>query len=333
MKAIDVFTHVFPTAYRRALDRSIPNLGGRHPSLREPLLRDLDMRLVANPPQTLQVTASVVIDDQIREKIRTRVAQQTNTELATTVLDHPELFEGAIARITVSDIAWSTHYIADTIARSDILLGIQMLTTESGKPVTDPHFDPIRTALAEQKRPLWIRSAQEHTPGNDDIFKKSLDDIRIFFSSLMKDEWTQRFAGMPIIIHEGVAALADMQDQPQDLHGIYLDTAGASSEQIERAALQFGANHLLFSSDAPFGPDPLSLELNALDTIDHTNLADKQKIAIKLTNWESLRSSIPMHVQTEKDTYQLDKAEQERKEAEKKAAEEDEEGEEESNNA
>jgi predicted TIM-barrel fold metal-dependent hydrolase len=323
MKAIDVFTHVFPTTYRRALDRSIPNLGGRHPSLREPLLRDFDMRLVANPPQTLQVTASVVIDDQIREKIRTRVAQQTNTELATTVLDHPELFEGAIARITVSDIAWSTHYIADTIARSDILLGIQMLTTESGKLVTDPSFDPIRTALAAQKRPLWIRSSQEHAPGNEDIFEKSLDDIRSFFAAMIEDEWTARFAGMPVIIHEGVAALADLQDLQNNLHGIYLDTAGATSEQIEHAASLFGADRLLFSSDAPFGPDPLSVEQNALDVIDHSSLGDDEKMAIKLTNWESLRSSIPMHVQTEKDTYQLDKAEQERKEAEKKAADDD----------
>lgn len=326
MKAIDVFTHILPTAYRRALDRSIPNVGGRHPSLREPLLQDFDMRLVANPVQTLQVTASVVIDDQIRAKIQPRVAEQTNAELTQTVLDHPELFEGAIARVAASDMNWSAHYIADTIARSDILLGVQMMTKESGISLTDSQYDPVRDALSRSHRILWVRSAIEHAPGNAHVLSTTLDDIRQVTDSIAHDQWTSRFAEMPIIIHMGVAALSDATDkQAHEYAGLYLDTACASSEQIERAASLFGADHILFSSDAPFGPDPLCIEQNALDAIDHTHLSDEQKTAIKLNTWESLRSSIPMHVQTEKDAYQLDKAEQAKREAAKKAADDDEE--------
>lgn len=309
LMAVDTFTSILPTAYRRALERSIPNLGGRHPSLREPLLRDLDMRLVANPPRTLQIVASAAIDDPVREKIRTRVAQQTNEELEQTVLDHPELFEGAVARVPASDADWGISYIKDIIARSDTLLGLQMLTMESGRPVTDPSLDPLRTALSDARRPLWIRPAREHQGTSGSAREEALSQVRETARNIGLAHWQSHFPTLPVILHFGVAALWNLsEDDSHALRGMYLDTAGATAEQISSAARLFGADRILLSSDAPFSTTPLDMEQEALDAIRSTQLEDSQKEAILVGNWEKLRSSIPMHIQSEKDAYEQDKA-------------------------
>ncbi len=320
---IDVLTHVFPRSYRRAAERVIPNLGQKYPFTREPLLTDLDMRLVANPPRSVQVIALPVIEE-AEKTMGTHTFETANQELAQTVLDHPELFIGALARLDMADAAWSAGYVADTIARSDSLVGIELLTREQGLPLTDASFAPIFQAIDASRRPVFVHPLS-HSRDMASCRQQWAGQLSRMLEDLASSTLLANNPHLRLVLHGG--ALLDRQtlaDALSHLSGkgadrLYVDTALAGSTQISTAAQVLGADHLLFSSEAPFasnGGDPLDMETAAMEAVRAADLGERQTQAVLGGTLAAIRRSLPVNVKSEEDTYKEDKAVAERRQAE-----------------
>lgn len=331
MPTIDVFTHVLPRAYERALERSQANLGARHPSVRENLLTDMDMRLVANPPRSLQIVGSVIFDEQIREKYRAEVAQAANRELSQLVLDHPELFEGAIAHLPLNDLEFSCHYLADTIARSDTLVGIQMLTHEDGRNFADEQNSALFSMLNEVRRPVWLHPVAEHSSPH--FLESAKQQLLATVRDLMDLRWAASYPRVRVILHGGVAALFAQGEVSAEAtrltaqQNFVVDTAWANSLEITTAVKTLGAGRVLFSSDSPFatetGVESLDVAQHALEQVKSAQIDEQEKQLVLSGSWEHMRARIPVNVLSEQDLYEEEKAQAEAEKA-KKEAEEDE---------
>ena len=334
MVSIDVFTHVLPRSYRRAAERTIPNLGERYPFLRQSLLADMDMRLVANPPRSLQIIALPIVSE-AEETMGTHALESANNELAQTVLDHPELFIGAIARLSAKakDRAWSAHYVSDTIGRSDSIVGVQMLTRENDLPLADPSLEPLFDAIDASRRPVFVHplAHARDMAGCRDQWKKDLEQM---LKDLASSNVLTGHPHLLLVLHGGAllggTALASLLDAIPGSQRIAVDTALASSRQIAEAAKALGAGRVLFSSEAPFaadGQDPLDAEFTAMKAVRDAGLSDQEADAILGGTIQSIRRHLPVNVKSEADAYKEDRAAQKAKQAaedEKRARELDE---------
>lgn len=323
MISIDVFTHVLPRSYRRAAERVIPNFGGKYPFMRENLLTDLDMRLVANPPRSVQIISVPVIEE-AEKTMDTHTFEATNSELENDVLDHPELFLGAIARLDMRDVPWSTRFVIDTIARSDSLVGIQMLTRENGTPLTDARFSRLWTAIDISRRPVFLHP-RAHARNMALCRAQWVKDLTQAVADLSSSTLLASHPHVRIVLHGGALVPADTLAPLARLDGgrrVYVDTALATSEKIAVAAKTLGTDHVLFSSEAPFastGKDPLDMESAAMQAVHDAHLGTKGTAAILGDTFRAIRRSLPVNVKSEADEYKDEKAAAARKEAEEKA--------------
>ena len=320
MISVDSFTHFYPRSYRRAAERVLPNLGGTHPFLRESLLTDLDMRLVANPPRSVQIISLPVIEE-AEETMGTHTFEAANDELAQAVLDHPELFLGAVARLDMHDPAWSARYVTDTIARSDSLVGIQMLPRETGLPLTGDSFGPLFAAIDDSRRPVIVHP-RSHARNMADCRDTWAQDLARFLKDLEGSALLSDHPHLRLILHGGSLltpeTLTDAISQIDGARRIFVDTALADATQIAAVADVIGPDHVLFSSEAPFaadGQDPLDMEAAAMQAVRDANLGGKATQDVLGGTVSVMRRTLPVNVKSEEDAYKEDKAEADRQKA------------------
>lgn len=323
MISIDVFSHVFTRSYRRAIERVIPNLGGRYPFTRENLLTDMDMRLVANPPKSVQIISVPVISE-AEKSMDSHTFEATTHELEELVLDHPELFLSALARIDMVDPAWSARFVTDTIARSDSLVGIQMMTRENGLPLTVSNYQPLWKAIDTSRRPVFIHPLS-HSRKMADCIDSWVKDLTQALADITSSTLLADYPHVRIVLHGG--ALLDERTLENAVNALsarssvsrlYIDTALARTDQIQTASRIVGADHVLFSSEAPFASDdtdPLDMQSAAMRTVKEADLGDRATAAILGGTFTALRRTLPVNVKSEEDEYKEERAAADRKKA------------------
>lgn len=160
MRKIDVFTHVFPTAYAERMERVAPNwkdVGKRVRGV--PMLYDLDVRFramdqfpgyeqvlsIATPPIEAYAGPADAVD----------LARLANDGMADLVRRHPARFPAFVASLPMNDpdaaILEAHRAVRDLGAR-----GVQVFSNACGVPISAPQFYPIFEALASYDLPIWL---------------------------------------------------------------------------------------------------------------------------------------------------------------------------------
>jgi aminocarboxymuconate-semialdehyde decarboxylase len=172
------------------------------------------------------------------------------------------------------------------------LKGVNLPSNINGKPLALPEFEPFWAQVAEMDIPVYIHplnTAQDNTSEREYVilhslghpFETALTLCRLVFSGVM-----DRYPTLKIVNHHGGGMIpfflgrinetyldridethvAENKRKPTDLvmakplsdyfSRFYVDTAiGGSIPAIRCAYEVFGADRLLFATDAPNGPD------------------------------------------------------------------------------
>ena len=255
------------------------------------------------------------------------LARRANDGMAELVEKHRDRFPAFIASLPMNDPEASVREMGRAI--DDLgACGIQVFSNANGRPLDDPDYAPLFEGMAGYDLPIWLHPARgadfPDYPGEAKSkyeiwwtfgwpYETSVAMARLVFSGLF-DKYpdikiiTHHLGGM-IPYFEGRvgpgwdqlgartsdedlgALLKKLKKRPFDYFKMfYADTAVFGSDSATRCGLDFfGADKVVFASDAPFDPEkgPMYIRetIRIIDSLD-ISAEDRKKIysgnAIKL---------------------------------------------------
>jgi predicted TIM-barrel fold metal-dependent hydrolase len=298
MRKIDVFNHIYPTAYFERVMRVAPDFKDVGKRMRNvPMLIDLDVRFrvmeqfegyqqilsIATPPIEAYAAPHDAVD----------LARLANDGMAELVARYPDRFPGFVASLPLNDseatVAEIHRAIRDLGAR-----GIQLFSNINGRPLDTPEYLALFDVMAEYDLPIWLHPYRGADPSDYSSETRSKFEIwwafgwpyetsvamaRLVFAGLF-----DRHPSIKIITHHmgamapyfegrigpgwdqlGVRTsdedygevLRHLAKRPVDYFKMfYADTALFGAYDATVCGLRFfGAEHVLFASDAPFDPE------------------------------------------------------------------------------
>ena len=206
---------------------------------------------------------------------------------------HPQRFPTFVAAVCLTDVEGSIAE-ARRAVRDLGAGGIQVFAHVAGRPLDDPAFEPVFGAMAELDLPIWLHpirnAAIPDFPGEKKSrfemwwcfgwpYETSVTMVRLAFSGLF-----DRYPGLKIVTHHlggmipfydgrvgaGLQVLgARTTDEDYSnilpslkrphmdyLRAFYGDTAmfGGGVHALRCGLEFFGADHVVFATDAPLGP-------------------------------------------------------------------------------
>jgi predicted TIM-barrel fold metal-dependent hydrolase len=160
MRKLDVFNHIFPTAYFERMMAVAPNFKDVGKRMRGvPMLVDLDIRFrvmdsfegyqqilsIATPPIEAYASPPDALD----------LAKAANDGMAELVRRYPDRFPGFVASLPLNDpdaaMAETHRAVRDLGAR-----GIQLFSNINGRPLDRPEYLALFDAMAEYDLPVWL---------------------------------------------------------------------------------------------------------------------------------------------------------------------------------
>jgi aminocarboxymuconate-semialdehyde decarboxylase len=239
------------------------------------------------------------IEDIATPAVGLQLARVANDAMAELCRKHPERFPAFAAAVCLTDVDGSLAEIKralDTLGAR----GIQVFTSIAGKPLDDPSFLPVFDLLAQYDLPVWLHPVRTSSLTDYPAEQKSRFEMwwcfgwpydtsvamaRLVFSGLF-----DRHPNMKIITHHcggmipyfdgrvgaGLQVLGSRttdEDYSQILPSLkrphldyfrdfYADTAMFGGQYGVRCGYEFfGANRIVFATDAPLGPIRPTIEV------------------------------------------------------------------------
>ncbi|MDT8398803.1 MAG: amidohydrolase family protein [Pseudomonadales bacterium] len=247
------------------------------------------------------------------------LSQVGTDDMAELCQKYPERFPGFIASIPMGDpevVLAETKRAISAMGAA----GVQVFSNIKGKPLDHPDFAPVFDYMAEIDKPIWIHPARGASFADYQTEETSLYEIwwtfgwpydtsvamaRLVFSRLF-----DRHPGIKIITHHGGAMipffegrvgpgwdqlgartssvdysilLKELKKRPLDYFKMfYADTAVFGSKAATECCLSFfGADHVVFASDAPFDPEKGPMYIReTIKVIDSLDISEEERAKI-----------------------------------------------------
>lgn len=314
MAIIDSWTHLYPKAfYEKLLKAPLGTQGNLKAIEKNPSVFDLELRLRIMdqiPGYTQLLTPSGEISHYAIEdkSLAMDLSRMLNDELAELVNKHPDRFFGFVAGLALADIEEDIREVDRAIDELGAV-GISLPSDVNGIPWEDPYFQPFFEHLNKRSINVWIHPTR--FPEHPKYVKYALQnmlgwpfDTSVFASRMVYSGFMERYPGLRIILHHGGAMIPGfvgrmqsfMVTDPELAEALknlkkpiteyfkmfYVDVASLMDTNALKCVTGFfGADHVLFGTDAPFGPD--NCINNIKGTIEATkeilpNESDRQKV-------------------------------------------------------
>jgi aminocarboxymuconate-semialdehyde decarboxylase len=253
------------------------------------------------------------IEDIAKGKVGLELARIANDSMAELCARHPDRFPSFAAAVSLTDVDGSLAEAERAIDRLGAR-GIQIFTNIAGRPLDDPDYRPVFAALAARDLPIWLHPVRTAAMPDYPAEAKSRFemwwcfgwpyDTSVAMARLVFAGTFDRHPKLKIITHHcggmipfydgrvgpGLAVLgARTSDEDYSgilpslkrphldyFHDFYADTAMFGGVHGIRSGLEFfGADHVVFATDAPLGPiQPTIASIEGLDLGE----ADRRKI-------------------------------------------------------
>jgi len=299
---IDVFAHVLaPNFYQKmlAIDPTIPQ---KAPYVNAPALTDMTFRQKNETVATQQIISMMNLnpEDFVAATPALELCQDANEELSKLVTDHPDLFLGAVAMLPLNNLAGALQIMTEQVTPNPQLFGVQLFTRALGKSIADASFEPIFATAEKLDLPIWLHPVfDDRKPDNNIVFSWEYELTQAMLQ-LVAAGIFQRHPQLKIIVHHAGAMVPFFAgrvdailsaDQAQDLHKFYVDTAILGNPTALQLTTEFfGADHVLFGTDAPLGIAPVGASQEILAAIDDMTVSDQVKQQIRTANARKLLS-------------------------------------------
>jgi predicted TIM-barrel fold metal-dependent hydrolase len=250
-------------------------------------------------PDVLQMltVANVPLEKFVSPKEAIELARMANDELADLVLKYPDKFFGAVACLPMNDLDAALEEVDRAITQLR-LKGIQLYCRINGEPLDAPKFKPLYEKMARYDLPIWIHPTTNEKLDNDiGIFSWPFETTSAMLR-LVKSGVFAEYPNIKFIVHhagamvpffaERIRWVMSLAPQPypnihEHFRRFYGDTAVYGHTPALMCAYDFfGADHLLFGTDAPLGPRWGMVE-DTIASIERMAIpdADKEKILKK----------------------------------------------------
>lgn len=274
---IDIFPHIMPPNYSGALMKKTASTGTvsavssftNYPPLSDVALRISALEKTPDVVEVLTLSAPPV-ETVVSSQDAIELSKIANDEMAELVTKYPDRFVAAAACLPLSNVDESAKELERAITQLG-MKGAQLFTNIKGDPLDAPKFRPLYEIASKYDMPLWIHpwdqpGTQRTNPLNWP-YETSTAMIRLAFSGVLKD-----FPNLKFIAHHCGAMVPFFEERirwlshafniegkqienPLDyLHKFYADTAlYGGTPALMLGYSFFGADRLLFGTDAPLG--------------------------------------------------------------------------------
>jgi len=316
---IDVFAHIFPSKYKEAISKKVtPVLFKPFAQVHNvfPAITDLGARfkeMDKHEGYVQVLTHTVPFMESITRPADTAyLVKIGNDEVAELVNKYPERFVAGIANLPMNDIDASLNELDRAINQLN-MKGIQLCTDIDGKPLDSPEFMPFFEQMQRYDLPVLLhpaRAANVPDYSTEQISKYKIYhlfgwpyDTSACMVRLVLSHVLERYPKLKIITHHLGAMIPyfdmrilsfvsgrDMDYCTQDLSKppmeyfkmFYGDTAlQGSIAGLMCGFAFFGAEHMLFGTDAPYGSHGDKTVIDrTIQSIENMpiNQAEKKKI-------------------------------------------------------
>jgi len=294
---IDIYTHIFPTAFYERMSAIAPRLGNIGKRMQSvTAVHDLDVRFRAMDPfgdyKQIISLPNPPIEDITTPEQGIELARIGNDTMAEMVEKNRDRFPGFVAALAMHSMDETMEELHRAV--TDLgAVGVQIFTNVGGRPLDHSDYEPVFAAMADYDLPIWMHPARTSDMTDYAAEEKSRFEIwwalgwpyetsvamvRLVLWGLF-DRYpkikilTHHLGGMIPYFEERVGAGLDVlgartsdEDYSNVLsslkkpHGEYFkmfygDTAMFGSSSAFPSGLQyFGADNVVFSTDAPFAP-------------------------------------------------------------------------------
>ena len=256
MVPIDVFAHVLPERFYARMLAIEPSIPERYAFFNNPVLTDMAARRAHWDGLTKQVISFVnaLPEDYVGPDEAAALCWEGNEELLQMRRADPDMFEAAVLMVPMNNIGEAVRIVREQVLPNEDAVGVQVFTRALDKSIADDEFRPLFAELAATGVGAWLHP----------VFDLRKPDNNIVFS------W------------EYELTLADFRR-------FYADTAIlGNTAALELAVDYYGADHVVFGTDAPLGILPAGATAEIRAAIDAMDVADDVRQAIYEGNYRRL---------------------------------------------
>ena len=292
MAKIDVFAHVLPERFYASMKAVEPAIPERYAFFNNPVLTDMELRRSHWDGETRQVISHVnaLPEDYVGPEEAAELCAQANAELLEMLRANRDMFEAAVLMVPMNNIDEAVRIVREQVAGDPDVVGVQIFTRALGQSIAAPEYRPLFAALAEVGAPAWLHPVFDlRKPDNNLIFsweyELSQAMLQMVQAGLLRD-----YPQLKVIVHHagGMAPFFAGRidrilpaDQAADMRRFYVDTAILGNPRALDLAVDFyGADHVVFGTDAPLGilPAGATAEIQAAIADMHVDDAVRQAI-------------------------------------------------------
>jgi predicted TIM-barrel fold metal-dependent hydrolase len=255
------------------------------------------------------------------------LAQAANDGMAELVRKYPDRFTGFVAALPLNDPDAAVRELQRAVEQLGAR-GFQIFSNIRGKPISSPEFLPLFEAMAGYDLPIWLHPFRGADFSDYQMEERSQYEIwwtfgwpydtSVAMARLVFAGYFDRFPNLKIITHhmgamapyfEGrigpgwdqlgartsdvdyAAVLKKLAKRPLDYFKMfYADTALFGAYDATVCGLRFfGADHVVFASDAPFDPEKGPMYIReTIAIVDRLPVSDDERERIYWRNAAAL---------------------------------------------
>lgn len=282
---IDIYSHILPPEYVKAYGKKNPQfLNAMEVKSRATCDLDIRLKLMERYPGVLQVLtiANPPLDVFVGPQDAAELARIANDELAEIVEANPDKFIAGVACVPMNNIDAAMQEAERAVTKLGFK-GIQTCTRVNGEPLDSPQFRPLWEKMAKLDLPVWLHPYDNPRLDPDGgrltwPFETASAMYRLVASGIFDD-----FPGIKFITHHCgsmIPYFGKRIPRPDHFRKFYNDTAlYGNTDALMLGYSFFGADHILFGTDAPLGPKN-GLTWQTLKSVERMDIpeGDKEKI-------------------------------------------------------
>lgn len=161
---IDIYTHIFPTAFYQRMSAIAPRLGNIGKRMQSvTAVHDLDVRFRAMDPfgdyKQIISLPNPPIEDITTPEQGIELARIGNDTMAEMVEKNRDRFPGFVAALAMHSMDETMEELHRAV--TDLgAVGVQIFTNVGGRPLDHSDYEPVFAAMADYDLPIWMHPAR-----------------------------------------------------------------------------------------------------------------------------------------------------------------------------
>ncbi len=301
MFKIDIFSHILPEKYLELYRKKSPKIANEV-ELGNRAVTNLEtrLRLMNRYPDVLQVltVSQPPLEKFVGPADAVELAKIANEELAELVQKYPDCFIAAVACLPMNDIDAALKE-ADRAINELGLKGVQIYSRVAGETLDSPKLRPLYEKMAGYDLPIWIHPTTDADLDTGGLLGWPFETATAMWRLVMAEVFNE-FPNIKFITHHAGSMIptfskrikwlmypwripSTLKNPVEHFRKFYNDTALYGHTAGLMCAYEFfGADRLLFGTDAPLGPK-FGLTRDTIESIERMDIteAEKEKILVK----------------------------------------------------